>query len=320
MQAVAELDRALLGDWYRRNRLRSAQLFALVAESAYYSRPIALRHPFIFYEGHLPAFSYLTLNERALEEPALDASLEKLFERGIDPGSQQDAACLTRDDWPSRDAVRAFSAACDRRVEAALAEAALVNPGVPRLARGQAAFTILEHEQMHHETLFYILHQLDEEHKGRIAQTHRDAEPPAPEIVAVPAGIATLGAQPDEIEFGWDNEFGREQVDVAAFGIDRYPVTNADWLRFVADGGPVPRFWIESAEGWRLRGVFEELPLPQSWPVYVTHRQARAYARWAGRRLPTEAEYHRAAYGSPAGERPHPWGGDAPAPVHGNFD
>jgi formylglycine-generating enzyme required for sulfatase activity len=70
-----------------------------------------------------------------------------------------------------------------------------------------------------------------------------------------------------------------------------------------------------------LRGAFEELPLPLSWPVYVTHRQAEAYAKWAGMRLPTEAEYHRAAFGTPAGEeRPHPWGDDEPDAMHGNFD
>lgn len=320
METVSGLDRAFLTQWYRRNRRRSAELFALVAESAFYSRPIARRHPFVFYEGHLPAFSFLTLNERALAEPPLDAGFERLFERGIDPGSTQDAARLTRDDWPSRDAVGAFAAACDRRVEAALEQAQLEDAGVARLVRGQAVYAILEHEQMHHETLVYILHQLDESQKGRVTQEQRDGSPPKAEIRAVPAGIATLGAARDEIEFGWDNEFGREEIDVAAFGIDRYPVTNGDWLRFVADGGPVPQFWIACDGGWRLRGVFEELPLPLAWPVYVTQRQARDYAAWAGRRLPTEPEYHRAAYGSPAGERPQPWGGDPPAPAHGNFD
>ena len=61
--------------------------------------------------------------------------------------------------------------------------------------------------------------------------------------------------------------------------------------------------------------------MPQSWPVYVTHRQADAYARWAGSRLPTEAEYHRAAFGTPQGnERAFPWGSEPPAPQHGNFD
>ena len=68
----AVIDRKSLADWYRRNRERSAHIFGLVRDAAFYDRPIPLRHPFAFYEGHLPAFSFLTLNERALgERPAL---------------------------------------------------------------------------------------------------------------------------------------------------------------------------------------------------------------------------------------------------------
>ncbi len=315
------LGRHRLLDWYRRNRERSARLFNLVDDAAFTARPIALRHPFAFYEGHLPAFSFLTLNERALGETPVDPDLERLFERGIDPGSLDAARAHARPQWPARDAVERFARACDERVEAALAGAKLHDEAVPRLQRGQAAYTILEHEQMHHETLLYIIHQLDYSQKGRIAQTHHDRAIDRNSMCDVGAGIATLGADRDEIPFGWDNEFERTQVLVPAFSIQRFPITNGDWLAFVADGGPVPHFWVELDGDFVLRGVFEELPLPQSWPVYVTHRQADAYAQWAGMRLPTEAEYHRAAYGTPTGtERPYPWGDEEPHPMRGNFD
>lgn len=317
----AALDRSRLLNWYRRNRERSANLFALIDDDAYESRPIALRHPFVFYEGHLPAFSFLTLNERSLGEEPIDPFLEKLFERGIDPGSLDAAQRAARESWPDRAAVERFGRVCDERVEAALRGATLADPHVPRLVRGEAVFTVLEHEQMHHETLLYIIHQLDYARKGRIAQTHHDRTLGENVVRTVPAGIATLGAQRDEIPFGWDNEFGRVEVAVASFGISQFPVTNGDWLAFIADGGPIPHFWIERDGDFVLRGVFEELPLPQSWPVYVTHAQATAYAKWSGKRLPTEAEYHRAAFGTPSGEeRPYPWGDEDPTPIHGNFD
>jgi gamma-glutamyl hercynylcysteine S-oxide synthase len=318
---AVDLDRASLLDRYRRNRERSARIFAIPDENAYTARPIALRHPFVFYEGHLPAFSFLTLNERALGEAPLDSELERLFERGIDPGSQKAANAHTRADWPSRERVEAFGRSCDDRVRAALANARLVDPSVPRLERGESAYTILEHEQMHHETLYYIIHELSYDRKGRIPQRHHDHIAPQNEMRSVPAGTATLGTSRDEIPFGWDNEFLKHEVRVDAFSIQRYPITNADWLAFVEDGGPVPHFWVERDGEFFYRGCFEELPLPASWPVYVTNRQARAYAVWAGMRLPTEAEYHRAAYGTPAGEeRDYPWGSEVPDALRGNFD
>ena len=319
--STSGLDRAALADWYRRNRERSASLFALVDEAAFYERPILLRHPFVFYEGHLPAFSFLTLNVRALHEEPIDRTLEKLFERGIDPGSIDAARAQSRADWPARGAVETFGRACDERILRALATSRLVDPQNPRLQRGQSVYTILEHEAMHHETLMYIVHQLDPGLKGRIAQEHHDRPAPRNELRCIPAGIATLGADPDEQPFGWDNEFGKHAVEVPAFSMQRYPVTNGDWLAFVGDGGPVPPFWIERDGEFRLIAAFEELPLPLSWPVYVSHDLAEAYARWAGMRLPAEAEFHRAAYGTPSGaERPQPWG-DEPADARfGNFD
>ena len=313
--------RDALAAWYSRNRERSARLFALIDPSAYYERPIPLRHPFAFYEGHLPAFSFLTLNERALGEPALDARLEKLFERGIDPSNTNAAQAHSRTDWPTKDEIEAFGRACDERVYAALERAQLVDSENPRLVHGESVFTILEHEQMHHETLMYIVHQLDPQHKGRVEQDHHDTSPPVNDFVSVPAGIATLGAHHGMIPFGWDNEFAQHDVPVAAFHVQRYPVTNAEYLAFVHAGGPMPPFWMERDGEIFLRAAFELLPLPLSWPVYASHDHAQAYAAWKRCRLMTEAEYHRAAFATPSGEqRPLPWGDAAPHALHGNFD
>lgn len=293
----------------------------MIDDGAFYDRPIPLRHPFAFYEGHIPAFSFLTLNARGLGEPSIDPAFERLFERGIDPGNLDEARRHGRTDWPDRATVAAFAAACDQRVTRALESAKIEDPGVPRLVRAQAAYTILEHELMHQETLMYIVHQLPYDRKRPIPARHEDHAVADTEMRSVSAGSATLGADLDEIAFGWDNEFGRTQVDVPAFEIAAYPVTNLDWSRFVADGGPAPIFWRERDGAWFLRCQFEEIPLPRSWPVYVTNEQARAYAAWRGMRLPTEAEYHRAAFGTPAGEeRAFPWGLEPPATHHGNFD
>jgi formylglycine-generating enzyme required for sulfatase activity len=150
-----------------------------------------------------------------------------------------------------------------------------------------------------------------------------------------------LGADPDAIPFGWDNEFGEARVHVDAFEIDAHSVTNRDFLQFLDSGGyrardlwsdagwawreaeglEHPRFWVREGTRWYWRGMFENIPLPGGWPVYVSYEEADAFARWRGRRLPTEAEYHRAAFGTPSGdERTFPWGDAPPDGTRGNFD
>jgi formylglycine-generating enzyme required for sulfatase activity len=111
------------------------------------------------------------------------------------------------------------------------------------------------------------------------------------------------------------------RVKVPAFEIDRHNVTNGEYLEYIrATGADPPHFWARVNGDWRWRAMFEAIPLPLDWPVYVTHDEASAYARWRGKRLPSEAEYHRAAFGTPSGEeRKYPWGNEPPDPTRGNF-
>jgi iron(II)-dependent oxidoreductase len=335
-------DRGAAMAWYRRNRERSSALFDLLSEDAYYSRPIALRHPIVFYEGHLPAFSFNTLVKKGLGEPGIDARLELLFARGIDPDTDRASGGDVQAQWPERQAVRAFADEADRRVLDALANGDVDRPGSPLLDRAEAVFSILEHEAMHQETLLYMWQRLPFEQKKAPASYAPtiDGRNPEVEWVDVPAGCATLGVTRDTIPFGWDNEFPARSDMVAAFSIEKHDVTNARFLEFLEAGGYAdprwwrpsdwqwiqsqriehPLFWEREGDRWFWRGIFDRMPLPLSWPVYVSHAEASAFARWRGARLPTEAEYQRAAFGSPAGERAHPWGSEAPASRFGVFD
>ncbi len=308
---------------YLDNRKRTAELFGMVDPAAYLDQPIGLRHPIVFYEGHIPAFSFGKLVREGLGGKQLDPELERLFARGIDPAGTAEAERLKHESWPDPASVRRFAAACDAAVLRALAApAAIAESASPLLERAQAVYTILEHEEMHHETFLYMLHRLPFPRKrwAERPSAYFEREPLAHGRVVVPAGNATLGAVRDAVAFGWDNEFDETHVDVAAFEIDVNDVTNADWLEFVRDGGPLPPFWLEREGGFGLLGMFEVMPLALTWPVYVTQAQARAYAAWRGAQLPTEAEYHRAAFGTPDGEeREHPWGDAGPTLAHGNF-
>ena len=117
-------------------------------------------------------------------------------------------------------------------------------------------------------------------------------------LIEIPAGQARLGRSQEE-GFGWDNEFEAQVVDVPAFAISPYKVTNREYLEFVRSGAEAPFYWIQVSGRWAYRGMFSELPLPLDAPVYVTWRQADAYARWRGKALPTEAQFHRAACSAP---------------------
>jgi iron(II)-dependent oxidoreductase len=337
------LNRESLVDWYRRNRQRSRQLFDMIRPDAYYSRPISLRHPIVFYEGHLPAFSLNTLIKKALGRAGVDEHLERLFARGIDPQDEASAGRSQRAEWPSRDEVRRFADSCDALILDALANAPVEQPGHPLLHQGEAVYAILEHEAMHQETMLYMWHQLPYEQKqAPVFKGAGDSDTaPSPAKVKVPAGHATLGARRGEIAFGWDNEFEQMIVDVPAFEIDVYDVTNEQFMDFVDAGGyhqsewwtPAafawvrheriahPRFWTRRGATWKWRGMFEEIDLPPTWPVYVSQAEAAAYARWKAARLPTEAEYHRAAFAEPSGrERQYPWGDAPPDASRGVFD
>jgi gamma-glutamyl hercynylcysteine S-oxide synthase len=321
----AALDRRAVHDRFARVRARTRSLFGMIQDDAYYSRPIALRNPVVFYEGHLPAFAVNTLLKRALGQPGVDSHLEDIFARGIDP--ETEAASIARGNpaWPDRGTVRAFADEADRRIAEAVRTADLVRDDRPLLHGGEAVWAILEHEEMHQETLLYMWHQLPYEQKRAPEEyeTLTFAEPVTAEgRVRIPAGPATLGTAAQE-PFAWDNERPAHTVDVPGFEIDVHNITNAQYLAYMDVNPRVapPPFWKCDGGTWYWHGMFERVPLPADWPVYVTWVEADAYARWAGGRLPTEAEYHRAAFGTPSGlERCHPWGDDTPSPRHGNFD
>jgi iron(II)-dependent oxidoreductase len=285
---------------YRSIRARTRELFEIITPDAYFDRPIALRNPIVFYEGHLPAFAVNTLVKSALGRKGIDASFETLFARGIDPEDEASAKSPT-DLWPARDAVQAYGREADALVEDALRD----------LPGGEATFTVLEHELMHQETLLYMLHELDHAKKRKRVPFHaatavRATTPPSAATVTIPAGTARLGQDP--AQFGWDNEFPAHTVHVPEFTMDAHDVTNARFLEYMqATGATAPHFWRQRDGEWFWRGMFELSPLPLDAPAYVTHEQATAYAKWRGARLPTEPELDRAAYGA------------APA-ADGNFD
>jgi iron(II)-dependent oxidoreductase len=324
-------------------RQRTDDLFAIVTPDSLYERPIAERHRIVFYIGHLEAFDWNLFHDRVFRLNSFHPEFDRLFAFGIDPvggGLPTDQPSQ----WPSiaevQQYVRKIRSRLDEKLPDALSDSSFSSrDGFPVSTLLNVA---IEHRLMHAETLAYMLHQLSLNRKIQLTEPlnpiaaavdHRSLE--------IPPGQVTVGLAPAGNTFGWDNEYEAHIVDVPAFSIDRYKVTNRQHLDFITAGGyetkswwsdddwswisnhgiSHPAFWRRDGDQWLYRTMFKDVPLPLDWPVYVSQAEAKAYANWAGKSLPTEAEWQRAACATPQGdERTYPWGSQAPAPEFGNFD
>lgn len=291
------------------SRCRTDAIFSLIKPQAMYERPIPERHRIIFYLGHLEAFDWNQICRWNLNKVSFHPTFDNLFEAGIDPKEGE----LPQDqpsDWPSIKEVNRYNQRVRQEIDQNLDQ-----------APEHILHVAIEHRLMHAETTAYILQHVSQEGKRVPLLPDQPSAPvPVPGMIDIPAGVATLGKTHEE-GFGWDNEFTAHQVTVPAFAIDKYKVTNGQYLRFVEEGAPPPPFWSRGRNGWVLHTMFGRIPLPLEWPVYVSQREAQAYAHWKGLALPTEAQFHRAAFGTPTGqERRFPWGNDPPNGRHGNFN
>jgi iron(II)-dependent oxidoreductase len=249
--------------------------------------------PLIWDLGHIANFEELWLVQRIGGREPLRGDLGSFYDAIEQPRKIRGELPILRADEvrPYMEQVRERSLEVLRSIE--------LDSGDPLLADGFVYEMLLAHEHQHNETMLQLL-QMVESYDPVEVDRAAAAEPvtDGPEMVRVERGTHEIGAPPSG--FAYDNERPRHSVDLQPFWIDRTPVTNGDYIEFLADsGGEPPMYWERDGDGWirRAMGRAEEVD-PRLPVIHVSWNEADAFARWAGKRLPTEPEWEAAATGA----------------------
>jgi iron(II)-dependent oxidoreductase len=323
----------VLAAWVRDARRRTRELIDDLDDGQLFGTPLTTVNPLLWEVGHVAWFSERWVLRHANRRSPLRADADALY----------DSSAVAHDSrWglplPSREETLAYLALVEEHILDELTS----GPGPD-----EVYFMLLSvfHEDMHAEALTYTRQTLGYPAPSRYGSgesvTVGEDTPWSGDVVVAP-GVFPLGAERDE-PFVFDNEKWSHPVQLKPFAISRAPVTQAEFLAFVEEGGyqrndwwsragrawrdrmraDHPVYWRREPGGWLRRDFDRWVPLERHRPViHVNWYEAEAYCRWAGRRLPTEAECEAAASWQPGGgrKRRFPWGEGAPGPDGANLD
>jgi iron(II)-dependent oxidoreductase len=324
---------ATLAAWVQDARRRTKALIADLSDEQLLGPQLATVNPLLWEIGHVAWFQEKWLLRHANGRAPLRPDADALYDS---------AAVLHDTRWdlllPSRAQTLRYLAAVEEQV-------------LERLASGPSAEEVyfaqlgVFHEDMHAEAFTYTRQTLSYPAPLPVETTvarPASEEAPCSGDVRVAGGTYLLGALPGT-RFVFDNEKWAHPVELRPFAIARAPVTQAEFAAFVEDGGyrrrelwsdegwawreregaVQPVYWRRQAGGWQRRDFDRWVSLEPHRPViHVSWYEALAYCRWAGRRLPSEAEWEAAAsWVADDGSRRHyPWGEAAPTPEQANLD
>ena len=293
---------------------------SLISDSAFYVPPKHnLRHPMIFYYGHPAALYINKLRVAGLLHEPINAYFETIFETGVDEMSWDDLSKNSMA-WPSVAEVQEYRREVYRVVSGliqSLKKEQLQN--IDKNSPLWSLAMSFEHERIHLETSSVLINELPLKylrHPKHLPPYHNSI--PAQDVYEPQAGVhyphnsmidtaacrVTLGKPLDFPGFGWDNEYGKREYDLPAFRASKYKVSNGEFLEFVKSGGYGTReHWSDAGWAWRsyrnvkwptfwqsvgpqglhhfrLRLMFDEVPMPWDWPVTVNLHEAEAFCSW----------------------------------------
>ncbi|HWV15672.1 MAG TPA: 5-histidylcysteine sulfoxide synthase [Cellvibrio sp.] len=313
--------RQQLRDYFLSTFDRYESLFeTLACDAGFYEKPIALRHPLIFYFGHTATFFVNKLLLSRMIDTRINPHFESVFAVGVDEMSWDDLNDAHYQ-WPSPQEVKAYRDQV-RAMVINLIETAPLELPVDWHNPWWAIIMGIEHERIHLETSSVLIRQ----QQLAYVKPHPQWQPcratgAAPQnlLLKVAAGSVTLGKDKTHPIYGWDNEYGFHAADMAKFEASQFLVSNQEFLQFVnADGyrnlhywqeegrgwlafsrAKHPSFWLRKNNQWHLRLMTEEVPMPWDWPVEVNYHEAKAFCEWKKSqtglavRLPSEDEWYR---------------------------
>lgn len=319
-QTQPDTMRQLLREYFINTFDGYTRLFAVLrCEQAFYEKPISLRHPLIFYFGHTATFFVNKMRLARLLDQRIDEQLESIFAVGVDEMSWDDLDEVNYH-WPKLDEVRAYRAKVREVVLSVIDHSPLTTP-IHWQHPWWSIIMGIEHERIHLETSSVLIRQHDLQYVQPIAGWHACTDvgnAPQNTLLSVNGGKVCLGKARNSPVYGWDNEYGVHEAEVKGFRASKYVVSNQEFLAFVEAGAyhnkhfwteegqqwlafsqrTQPEFWRKKPQGWHLRLMTEEIPMPWNWPVEVNYLEAKAFCNWKTQetglptRLPTEDEWH----------------------------
>jgi iron(II)-dependent oxidoreductase len=320
-------------------RDRTFLLLAPLSDQELREQHDPLMSPILWDLGHIAHFEELWLT-RNLDGPIEFVEMPGLYNPFEHPRSERGTLPL-----PGIEHCRRIMEEIRQRVLDRLAHADF-DGGSPLLRDGYVYRMVLQHEYQHNETILQTL-QLKRgapyvpAKRYPVPALQPGTDSGSGQMVRFPGGSVEIGT--DDRSAAYDNERGRHQVRLPPFWIDVTPVTNAQFERFIAAGGytrrelwsdagwawlqrskvEAPKYWVATDAGWESRSMNRIGPVDPSHPVcHVCYYESEAFARFAGKRLPTEFEWEAAASWDPASDtkRNYPWGDAALTPQLANVD
>lgn len=291
----------------------------LNVDEAFYQRADPLRHPLIFYFGHTAVFYINKLVLAKIIDTRINPNFESIFAIGVDEMSWDDLN-EAHYNWPTVKEVSEYRQEVKNLVLAVIDNMPLEMP----ITADNPFWMIMmgiEHQRIHIETSSVLIRQLPlkmltTEVLG--AKCIESGNAPENQLLPVVGSEITLGKPENHRFYGWDLEYGKNRVNVAAFEATKFLISNGEFFEFVKEQGyrtkaywteegwnwktytkaELPLFWRKKDEHYFLRLVDTEIEMPWNWPVEVNYLEAKAFANWKTKkdgksyRLPTEAEWY----------------------------